>query len=132
MDSKKKHILILLLLFFVGIKINAQIKSDLTVKIDSIFKHVLNFTPGTKTIIKNNGDYKTDTMISYATRDAAIAIPDNPLIIINKKLVEYQVLNNYTLKDVKTINVLARDASVETYGPQGLHGAVVITLNKKK
>jgi hypothetical protein len=27
---------------------------------------------------------------------------------------------------------LARDAAVEAYGPQGLHGAVLIALNKKK
>jgi len=132
MGFNKKYISILVLLFFVGIKTNAQTKSDLQLKVDSILQHVLNFTGGKKTIIKNNGDYKTDTMISYATREAAITIPDSPLIIINKKLVEYKVLNNYTLQDVKNINVLARDASIATYGPQGLHGSVLITLNKKK
>ncbi|MBS1590679.1 MAG: hypothetical protein JST07_01025 [Bacteroidetes bacterium] len=132
MGFNKKNISILLLLFFIGIKINAQTKSDLQLKVDSILQHVLNFTESKKTIIKNNGDYKTDTMISYATREAAITIPDSPLIIINKKLVEYKVLNNYTLQDVKNINVLARDASIATYGPQGLHGSVLITLNKKK
>jgi len=87
--------------------------------------------PGTKPVIKNNGDYKADTFVSYVTREAAVTIPDGPLIIINKKLVDYKVLNNYSLQDVKDINVLARDASVEAYGPQGLHGAVLITLNKK-
>ncbi|MBS1580247.1 MAG: hypothetical protein JST29_11455 [Bacteroidetes bacterium] len=132
MGFNKKYISILVLLFFVGIKTNAQTKSDLQLKVDSILQHVLNFTGGKKTIIKNNGDYKTDTMISYATREAAITIPDSPLIIINKKLVDYKVLNNYTLQDVKSINVLARDASIATYGPQGLHGAVIITLSKKK
>ncbi|MBS1641074.1 MAG: hypothetical protein JST94_05890 [Bacteroidetes bacterium] len=132
MGFNKKTISILLLLFFASIKINAQTKSNLQLKVDSILQHVLNFTGGKKTIIKNYGDYKTDTMISYATREAAITIPDSPLIIINKKLVEYKVLNNYTLQDVKNINVLARDASIATYGPQGLHGSVLITLNKKK
>jgi hypothetical protein len=127
-----KKLAVIILLFFISSVCNAQTKSDLSVRVDSIILHVLNYVAGTKTVVKNNGNYKADTFVSYVTREAAVTIPDGPLIVINKKLVDYKILNNYTLQDVKDINVLARDASVATYGPQGLHGAVLITLNKKK
>ena len=110
-----------------------QTKTDLCLRVDSLVANVLNFKADKKVISQNNTP-KTDsaTTVTFITNESAVVIPDYPLIIINKKLAAYAILNNYSLKEVKDITVLGRNASIEAYGPQGLHGSVLITLQKKK
>ena len=102
------------ILFLIASNTIAQNKSDLYLRADSIIKYELKF--------KSDSAYQWhigETNTSITLRDNN-KLPSYPLIIVNRKAVSIDKLNNAILADVKEIDVLTREVAVSLYGFSGL------------
>jgi hypothetical protein len=51
---------------------------------------------------------------------------DNPLIIFNEKLVDYNLINILDSKKVESMHIIKGDSSIAKYGENGKYGAIEI------
>lgn len=111
----------LLIFLFTIITLNssAQSKSDLYIKVVTLFKDSLHFDTSNFEQLTNN---------NIRMRDALLK---TPAIIINESITEAYRLNNATLKDVKSIIILQRPAASAILGIDGKFGAIIITGKKR-
>ena len=56
--------------------------------------------------------------------------PTQPLIIVNGKIIQYEVSNLIDKQDIENIEILKDAASTAIYGVKGMHGVVIVTLKK--
>ncbi|HRG24522.1 MAG TPA: hypothetical protein PLL23_09020 [Chitinophagaceae bacterium] len=122
--KKEKHLLKmnrLLIFIFTIITLNssAQSKSDLYIKVVTLFKDSLHFDT-------NNFEQLTNNNIRL--KDAPLK---TPAIIINEGFIEPYRLNYATVKDVKSILILQRPEASAILGIDGKFGAIIITGKKR-
>ena len=114
---------------------NEPIKSDLRLKVDSIIKYQLKpqtldtaILRGQTSICFNKDSLRKSVPIIRSR--ASIPHTTIPLVILDRKIVELEELNNYQLKSISALNVLDKNEQV-IYGSRGLNGVIVITSKKK-
>ena len=110
-----------LFILFTMISFNsaAQQKSDLYIKVVSIFKDSLGF---------DTSNFEKQTTINKRLKDVPLK---TPAIIIKEGLTEPYRLNYATMKDVKSILVLQPPQAAGLLGPDGKFGAVIISGKKR-
>ncbi|CAM3660776.1 hypothetical protein FLGE108171_09045 [Flavobacterium gelidilacus] len=60
---------------------------------------------------------------------------DNPLLILNGNLVDYELMNDLDPQKIESLNVIKGEASISKYGEKGKHGSIEITskdISKKE
>lgn len=110
-----------LFILFIMMSFNsiAQQKSDLYLKVVSIFKDSLGF---------DTSNFEQQATLNKRLKDVPLKIP---AIIIKEGLTEPYRLNYATMKDVKSIVVLRPPQAAGLLGPDGKFGAVIINGKKR-
>ena len=111
--------LLIFILTIITMNSSAQSKSDLYIKVVTLFKDSLHFDTSNFEQLTNN---------NIRLRDAPLK---TPAIIINEGFIEPYRLNNATLKDVKSIIILHRPEASAILGNDGKFGALII-IGKKR
>lgn len=68
-------------------------------------------------------------------RNQLILKIDNPLLLLNGNLVDYELMKDLDSKKIGSMNVVSGDSSISKYGEKGKHGAIEITsknISKKE
>lgn len=110
-----------LFILFIMMSFNsiAQQKSDLYLKVVSIFKDSLGF---------DTSNFEQQATLNKRLKDIPLKIP---AIIIKEGLTEPYRLNYANMKDVKSIVVLRPPQAAGLLGPDGKFGAVIINGKKR-
>ena len=72
---------------------------------------------------------------TISNRNKVILRSDNPIIVLNENLVDYELLNNLDSDKIKSMNVIKGDSSIGKYGEIGKYGTIEITskgISKKE
>ena len=111
--------LLIFILTIITMNSSAQSKSDLYIKVVTLFKDSLHFDTSNFEQLTNN---------NIRMRDAPLK---TPAIIINEGFIEPYRLNYATVKDVKSILILQRTAASAILGTDGKFGAIIIKGKKR-
>lgn len=126
----RNSIPIVVFILLLSCKINKQAVSPdnrLFNHVDSLITQVLEYE-------YNEDSYLDSTLINARSHGPSIFVPKNPepLIVMNGALVTKESLNNYSMKDVKEINVFGDARAPAIYGTRAKNGVIVINTKSSK